>query len=98
MASSARGALRLLLTPRPPIHTALRWRALISIAGKVTSLGTYASEHEAALRYDREAWSVGRPTNFNVDGTPGDAKKNQPPNPEKQSKHTGVSWNSRDQW
>ena len=50
------------------------------------------------LRYDRKARSMGRPTNFNLDGTKGDAKKRPPPNPEKQSKHTGVSWDSRDQW
>ena len=55
-------------------------------------LGIDASEREAARRYDRKARSMGRPTNFNLDGTPGDAKKRPPPNPEKQSKHKGVMW------
>ena len=74
------------------MHTALRWVARISIDGKYTALGTYASEREAALRYDRVARSMGKPTNFNLDGTPGNAKKAQPMNPEKQSKHKGVAW------
>ena len=91
MVSSARGTLHL-ITPHPPIHTALRWRAHINIDGKQTNIGIYASEREAALRYDTAAGSMGRPTNFKLDGTPGDAKKAQPPNPEKQSKHTGVRW------
>ena len=97
MVSSARGALYL-LTPHPPIHTALRWRARIRIDGKQTVLGTDATERQAALRYDTAAGSMGRPTNVNLDGNPGDAKKRPPPNPEKQSKHTGVRWHSRDQW
>ena len=91
MVSSARGTLHL-LTPHPPMHTALRWQARISIDRKLTGLGTYASEREAALRYDREARSMGKDTNFNLDGTKGNAKKPPPPNPK------GVSWNSRDQW
>jgi len=74
------------------MHTALRWQAQINIDRKLTFLGTYASEREAALRYDRVARSMGRPTNFNLDGTPGNAKKRQLMNPEKQSEHTGVSW------
>ena len=40
---------------------------------------------------------MGKPTNFNLDGTPGDAKKRQLQNPEKQSEHTGVCWNSQHQ-
>ena len=62
--------------------------------GKFTYLGTDATEREAARRYDRKARSIDKPTNFNLDGTPGNAKKPQPMNVEKQSKHTGVSWNS----
>ena len=91
MVSSARGTLYL-LTPHPPIHTTLRWQAEINIDGKKTYLGTDASERGAARRYDREARSMGKDTNFNLDGTKGNAKKPPPPNPK------GVSWNSRDQW
>ena len=77
------------------MHTALRWRARILIDRKLTSLGTYASEREAALRYDRVARSMDKDTNFNLDGTKGSAKKPPPMmNPEKESNHTGVSWHS----
>ena len=96
MVSSACGTLYL-LTPHPPIHTALRWRAIIRIDGKRTVLGTDATERQAALRYDTAAGSMGRPTNFNKDGTPGNAKKQPQPNPEKQSNHKGVSWKSQNQ-
>ena len=68
------------------------------IDGKLTSLQTDTSEREAARRYDHVARGMGRPTNLNLDGTPGNAKKVPPPNPEKQSNYTGVSWHSRDQW
>ena len=91
MVLSVRGNLLPPNTPTPILDT-LRWRAGKWIDGKITNLGTYASEREAALRYDTAAGSMGRPTNFKLDGTPGDAKKRQPQNPEKQSKHTGVAW------
>ena len=86
--------------PLPPSHPILRytalyrWQARIRIDGKFTNIGTYESEREAARRFDHVARSMGKPTNFNLDGTPGDAKKAQPMNPEKQSKYTGVSWHS----
>ena len=79
------------------MRTTLRWRARISIDGKQTYLGTDATERQAAKRYDREARSMGRPTNFNLDGTPGDAKKAPPSNPEMQSNHKGVSWHFANQ-
>ena len=94
MVSSARSPSCPLTRLHPPIYTALRWQARIRIDGKHTNFRTDATEREAALRYDRKARSMGKPTNFNLDGTKGKAKKTQPMNPEKQSKHTGVAWHS----
>ena len=96
MVLSVRGNLLPPNTPTPILDT-LRWRAGKWIDGKITNLGTYASEREAALRYDHVARSMGKPTNFKLDGTPGDAKKRQLMNPEKQSEHTGVCWKSQNQ-
>jgi hypothetical protein len=93
MVLSVRGNLLPPNTPTPILDT-LRWRAAISIDGKITKLGTHASEREAALRYDHVARSMGKPTNFKLDGTPGNAKKLPPINPEKRSKYTGVAWHS----
>ena len=71
----------------------------MTMDGKLTHLGgTCPSEREAARRYDHVARGLGRPTNFNLDGTPGDAKKAPPQNPEKQSKYTGLAWHSNSQW
>ena len=41
-----------------------KWSASIKINGEVTSLGCFASEDEAARKYDQAAASLGRPMNF----------------------------------
>ena len=41
-----------------------RWSASIKTNGEVTSLGSFASEEEAARKYDQAAAPLGRPINF----------------------------------
>ena len=46
-----------------------RWRARIRVGGTLEDLGTYRTQKEAALTFDRRARQVGRGTNFRNDGT-----------------------------
>ena len=46
-----------------------RWQAKIRVGGKYENLGTYRTQKEAALAFDRRARQVGRGTNFRKDGT-----------------------------
>jgi hypothetical protein len=46
-----------------------KWRARIKVDGKWESPGTYVTQKEAALAFDRRAREVGRGTNFRNDGT-----------------------------
>jgi hypothetical protein len=45
-----------------------KWRARIKVDGKWESPGTYVTQKEAALAYDRRARLLGRGTNFRNDG------------------------------
>ena len=45
------------------------WRAKIRVHGKYENLGTYRTQKEAALAFDRRARLLGRGTNFRLDGT-----------------------------
>ena len=45
------------------------WLARIKVHGKYENLGTFATQKEAALAFDRRARQVGRGTNFRKDGT-----------------------------
>jgi hypothetical protein len=45
------------------------WRARIKVRGEYENLGTYRTQKEAALAFDRRARQVGRGTNFRKDGT-----------------------------
>ena len=45
------------------------WMARIKVHGKYENLGTYRTQKEAALAFDRRARQVGRGTNFRKDGT-----------------------------
>ncbi len=45
------------------------WRARIYVRGTTENLGTYRTQKEAALAFDRRARQVGRGTNFRKDGT-----------------------------
>ncbi len=46
-----------------------KWRARIKVDGKWESPGTYVTQKEAALAFDRRARELGRGTNFRKDGT-----------------------------
>ncbi len=46
-----------------------RWQARITVRGKKESPGTFDTQKEAALAYDRRAREVGKGTNFRKDGT-----------------------------
>jgi hypothetical protein len=46
-----------------------RWRARIRVRGAKESPGTFTTQKEAALAYDRRARQVGMGTNFRLDGT-----------------------------
>ena len=46
-----------------------KWEAHIKVHGKYENLGTYRTQKEAALAYDRRARQVGMGTNFRLDGT-----------------------------
>ena len=84
--------LPLLVTHKPISDS--QWRAAIYINGKHVYLGYFNEDDEeaAARAYDEAARKQGRPTNFTLDGTPGDAVKRQPA--ARQSKFTGVYWNN----
>ena len=45
------------------------WRARIKVHGKYEPHGTYRTQKEAALAYDRRARQLGMGTNFRLDGT-----------------------------
>jgi hypothetical protein len=45
------------------------WMARIKVHGKYENLGTYRTQKEAALAFDRRARLLGRGTNFRLDGT-----------------------------
>ena len=46
-----------------------KWQAQIRVSGKREYRGTYRTQKEAALAYDRRARQVGKGTNFRLDGT-----------------------------
>ena len=46
-----------------------RWRARIRVRGAKESPGTFTTQKEAALAYDRRARQLGMGTNFRLDGT-----------------------------
>jgi hypothetical protein len=46
-----------------------RWRARITVRGEKESPGSFDTQKEAALAYDRRARQVGMGTNFRKDGT-----------------------------
>ncbi len=50
-------------------NTGGRWRARIKVDGKYQNLGTYKTQKEAALAFDRRARQLGMGTNFRLDGT-----------------------------
>ena len=52
-----------------------RWQAQIKINYKTIHVGSYPDERAAADAYDKKARALGRPTNFNPDGTPETAWK-----------------------
>jgi hypothetical protein len=52
-----------------------KWVAQISIACKRTHLGYFATEYEAALRYDVKAQELGRPLNFPSNSDNGSAEQ-----------------------
>jgi hypothetical protein len=52
-----------------------KWVAQISIACKRTHLGYFATEYEAALRYDVKAQELGRPLNFPSNSEQGTAEQ-----------------------
>eukprot|EP00613_Pedinella_sp_CCMP2098_P027268 CAMPEP_0171716296 /NCGR_PEP_ID=MMETSP0991-20121206/19377_1 /TAXON_ID=483369 /ORGANISM="non described non described, Strain CCMP2098" /LENGTH=385 /DNA_ID=CAMNT_0012307343 /DNA_START=49 /DNA_END=1206 /DNA_ORIENTATION=+ len=52
-----------------------KWVAQISIACKRTHLGYFATEYEAALRYDVKAQELGRPLNFPSNSEQGNAEQ-----------------------
>ncbi len=45
------------------------WQARIKVGDKLEPHGTFATQKEAALAFDRRAREVGRGTNFRKDGT-----------------------------
>ena len=56
-----------IVSPRPDELSGVRsWLAQISIKGRVTKLGYYGDEDEAARAYDVEARKRGREVNFAV--------------------------------
>ncbi len=46
-----------------------KWQASIKVGNKLENPGTYVTQKEAALAFDRRAREVGRGTNFRKDGT-----------------------------
>ena len=46
-----------------------KWQALIKVGGTLEPHGTFATQKEAALAFDRRARQLGRGTNFRKDGT-----------------------------
>ena len=46
-----------------------KWQAHIKVGNKLESHGTFDTQKEAALAFDRRAREVGRGTNFRKDGT-----------------------------
>ena len=90
----------MLLIHYVPLYQPYRWRVQIKVKGKANDIGTFGGEREAAEAYDEWARELGRPTNFNLDGTPGEARKKGAPrstfsSAEKQSDFRGVSWDTR---
>ncbi len=51
------------------VHNTYGWQVRIKVDGKYENLGTYKTQKEAALAFDRRAREVGRGTNFRNDGT-----------------------------
>ena len=46
-----------------------KWQALIKVGGTLETHGSFDTQKEAALAFDRRARQVGRGTNFRKDGT-----------------------------
>jgi len=67
-----------------------KWQAYITIDGKSKYLGYFASEEDAARKFDESAASLNKPLNF-----PGAGQKKAIK--QRSSKYKGVSWNQRAQ-
>ena len=67
-----------------------KWTAQIRIGGKITHLGGFDDEENAARKYDEHAAHLGRPLNFTSEGQ-AQAKMSM------SSKFRGVHWNKRGQ-
>jgi hypothetical protein len=63
-----------------------KWQAHIVVDGKLTNLGHYISEEDAAQAYDERAATLGLPVNFPTEGQDQALKQGM-------SKFEGVHWN-----
>lgn len=80
---------------------AQRWYALIHIQGKQSHLGSYASEEDAARRYDEAASPLGKPLNFPAEGEKRAVKKRDMKGADRvehrDTPFQGVRWNKQAQ-